>query len=286
MAFKAFLNSLEGVPEEWHTAYRKLEGESAGYQLDVEPVGGWTLEDVGALRRSYENESERRREAANNLKEWEGIGIPLSDVTTGLAELEELRRIDPEKEAEKLAQKKLEAGIEEVRTSANKEIETRDGRITRLTKALEDRLVVDVAREALAKHGGSEALLMPHIERQVKIEWGDDDTPIVKVLNDQGSPRMKDVKTGALMGIEDLVLSMKETKDYGGAFSGAGAAGGGAGGSGESSPAGGAGDSGEPKHRNDFPSNKEKAAWINKNGHDKFLSLPMPPKETPTKTRG
>jgi len=279
MALKARLDSLDTLDDSQKGFYKPAgEEEGSGYVLDVEPVGDYALEDVGGLRRALETQSSKRAEAREALERWEKLDRPLDQLQRDLGELEELRKIDPDKEAEKLADTKVKARIEEIQSRATEEITGLKGRIEKMTGFMERRLRTDVAERLIKEAGGEPELLMPIVERETRIRWADEDVPVVEVLNKDGAPRIKDAQTGAQMGLPDLIEEMKSRSTLAGAFKGLGAEGSGAG-----KPGARGNDAvraaGAPKHRGDFSNAAEKAAWVRENGLEAWQKLPLAPRE-------
>jgi hypothetical protein len=280
MGFKARLDSLDEVPEDEQVPVRTLyreASEGGGFILDVDATGDWDLQDVGALKRSLENETQRRREARTALEAWEALKVPISDLQKEREELAELRKIDPESEADKIVAKKVEAQLTEMQEKYREQMEAKDAETSKYKSWIENSLVRSVGQQALRDAGGSPELLMPIIERQSRVRWSEDQ-PVVEVMNEQGAARILDISTGKLMGIVDLVDELKRSPAYGGAFSGANPQGAGVPpGTPPRTPTE-AKVGGDPKHRGDFADRAAKSKWIHENGLDSFMALPMPPK--------
>ena len=120
-----------------------------------------------------------------------------------------------------------------------KELEARDGKVTKLTKALERRLVEAKLAEALAKHEADPKLL-PLLQLEgrnhIRVRETDDDFEEF-VADEKGNQLVADGK-GTPMTVDDYVSTTLKTM-YPGAFKGTGSSGGGA----SKSNAGGGGDS-------------------------------------------
>jgi hypothetical protein len=105
------------------------------------------------------------------------------------------------------------------------EIAAKDGRIGKLTKALEKRLIQAELTKAIAKARGDADLLLPHAEKYVRVKETDDDF-VAYVADEKGNPLVSDGK-GTPMDFDQLIEQTLKPK-YPRAFDGTGSSGGGA----------------------------------------------------------
>src|SRR5262245_7637775 len=139
MALKALLNSLDGLDDATKALYVEKDGK---FVLDVESVDGFALEDVNGLKTALGKERTRADRA-------EGLNVKFKDLDpdkarAALAELEELKKLDPSKEADKIANTKFEAAKAQLLEKHTGEITSREERIGHLTRTVEG-LLIDAA---------------------------------------------------------------------------------------------------------------------------------------------
>lgn len=223
MALQALVDDIETLDEGLRGFYRKLEIEDENnpmhahngrYVLDVAPVAGVAIDHTEGLKSSLSQARTERDDANKKLQTFDGID-PI-DVKTKLEKLEKLQKIDPTKEADKLADEKVQA----VKDAAQKEVAkltaTGKGREDKLTAQIRNLLLTSDAKSALSKHGGDVELLLPHIERQARVREKDDGSFVVEVLDKGGTTRLKDMSNP--MSLEDLVTEMKSIDPFAKAF--------------------------------------------------------------------
>ena len=215
MALKKVLENLDNVDESLKSLYAEKDGK---FVLDVE--GGF--EDVDGLKSALakERESARKAEQARKEreKELENLGMSTDEIKD-LIEKEKDRQSkqDLEKgEFEKLKNQLLE--------KHQKELGSKDERLSQVYKALEKQMITAEAVRAISKEKGVADLLLPHVQGQVKVEESDNGEFAVRVMGKDG-PRYND--KGEFMGIGDLVKEMKENEVFGRAFEGSNISGGG-----------------------------------------------------------
>lgn len=217
---KAFVESLAGV--EHADFYKEIEiGGKKGFVLDVEPVSGWNLEDVGGLKSALEKQKNEAFTAKQSLKSFEGLDP--KQVREQLARLDELSKNTPDVDkivAGKLSQ--LSKKFDDERIELTKRNDS-------LRSVVDETLRKQAAVQALASAKGNVDLLLPHVLSQTRTRETDGRF-VVEVVNADGSVRIKDANSD--MSIADLISEMKASPAYGVAFqgtdkSGSGAHGGG-----------------------------------------------------------
>ena len=222
---KAFLESIDGV--EHADLYKEVDigGGKKGYALNVEPVGGWGLEDVGGLKSALEKQKNEASSAKSALKEFEGLDP--KQVREQLARLEELGKGTPD--VDKIVSGKvsqLSKKFDEERLELTKRADS-------LRSVVDETLRKQAAIQALASARGNVDLLLPHVLSQTRTREVDGRF-VVEVVNADGTVRIKDANSD--MSISDLISEMKASPNYGVAFQGTDKSGSGAGGGGKHTP--------------------------------------------------
>lgn len=228
MAIKAIVDKLDDVNEALRGEYREGtadEGLEGKFVLAVEGSGGYALENVEGLKSALSKERGKREQLERDVVKFKDIDP--DKARTAFAELEELKALDPNKEADKIANSKVEAAKAQLLEKHTGEITTRDERIGHLSKTVENLMVDQVATAALAEAKGSVDLLLPHVQRQTRVKEVDGKF-VVEVVDKDGNGRIADAK-GTPMGIKDLIAEMKSSESFGKAFEASGQSGSGMG---------------------------------------------------------
>lgn len=271
MVMKAILDNLDGVSDAFKGEYTEKDGK---FYLAVEPVEGYALENVEGLKTALsaangkftgaEKELKKFGSAWDKDKGWQHSVDP-TKVKTAVAKYDEFSSFDPEKEADKVAQAKIDAMKQQLVDQHQAELGSATERNALLTSTVNDLLIKQEAATALAGAKGDAVLLMPHIERQTRV--GEKDGKFfVEVLDANGNVRIGDGK-GTNMTIVQLVEEMKKSSTFGKAFEGDGTSG-----SGKQQQGNGGGSSSGLKRSEMSP--QQKAEYQEKNGAQAFLKLP------------
>lgn len=231
MPLKATLteDQVNALPAHLKPEY-KLDEKAKVYRLDVEPVGGWALEDVAGLKTVLSDRTERHKEAAAKVAAY-------GDLTPEQAReaVEKLKALGDMGDKAKLD--KIVADMTgQVEKKYQSEIEKRDKALSTLSQQLE-RQIVDGELARLISgsgdprlKGASFPLLIGAIRSQVKVEK-------VQTADGEGlAARVMDPKTGAPllsrkqgdngpMGLEEYLLMLREDPKYAPAFPGSGSTG-------------------------------------------------------------
>lgn len=227
MPLKALLDSLDGLSDAEKALYKPVaEGDHAGkFMLDVEPVAGLSLENVTGLKNALSTTKSELETSKEALKGFDGLKLKPSVIKEKLSKLERLEKIDPETEAGRLAEEKINARLEEVNRGHSREIEKREGRERTLMSQVEKLLIDNQAAAAIAKHKGTPELLIPVLRPRLKVEEADGQFA-VKVLDEKGAQEFAIHDSKAVPAtIEDLVCKFKADPVYGRAFEGSGQSG-------------------------------------------------------------
>jgi hypothetical protein len=209
MALKAKLAKLDGLDETIKAMYR-ADGDH--FILDVEPVDGFKLEDVGALT----NALGRQKSEITELKDKVAKFGDLDPVTAKQAmdKLKELGTLDPAE----LAKERVKTALAQQQEQFNTQLSAKDAEISGMTKQLEAVLIDQAATAALAAKGGNIKLLLPHVKasaRMVKTDKGF----AVQVIGDDGHPRITATRNGtADMTLDQLVEEMSANEVFAAGF--------------------------------------------------------------------
>ena len=272
MALKAILESVDGLPDPIKSEYVEKDGR---FVLSVEPVDGYELDDVSGLKTTLSKVNGNFSSAEKELKKfgstwnkeknaWDHSIDPIK-AKTAIAKYDEFVNFDPNKEADKVAEAKVEAVKTQLVESHTAEMAAKEEEINLLSSTVSDLLIKQQATMALAEHKGDPELLMPHIERQTRVGRKDGKF-FAEVIDKDGQVRIGNAKAEP-MTISQLVEEMKKSPTYGKAFEGEGT-----GGSGKQPNGNGGGSPTNLKRSTMSP--KDKAAFLEKHGQQEFLKLP------------
>lgn len=221
MALKAIVDKLDDVNEALRGEYREGtadEGLEGRFVLAVEGSAGYALENVEGLKSALSKERGKREQLERDVVKYKDLDP--DKARAALTELEELRAIDPTKEADKIANTKFEAAKTQLLEKHTGEVKGLNDRIGYLSSTVESLMVDQVATAALAEAKGSVDLLLPHVQRHTRVKEVDGRF-MVEVVDAEGNARIADAK-GSPMGIKDLVAEMKSSETFGRAFEASG----------------------------------------------------------------
>ncbi len=227
MALKAILDTVDGLPADVAKEYTK--STDGKFVLQVTPVNGFALENVDGLKTALGKERENVRQLTEASKAFEGLDA--AKARDALTKVAEMANWTPEQKVKE----QMEALKSQILDAAGKEKATLQKKLDDLTKQLQNSLITSNAVQALAKHKakGDGKLLLPHVERQVRMRETDSGF-VVEVVDDNGNVRVNG--QGRNLTIEELVESMKKSDDFAPGFEGTGATGSGASGGGSGKP--------------------------------------------------
>ena len=218
MALKAILEKLDGLSDELKKEYKQRD--DGKYVLDVTSVDGLELAEVSKLQSALSKERENNRKANEKLKAFEDLDP--AKARDAIRKVEEMANWEPEQKVKE----QIEAVKSQMMDAHGKEKAKLQDKLDKLTKSLEDAMIVSVASQELAKEKGSVRLLMPHIKQQTRLREADGKF-VVEVIGDDGNPRLTG-SDGHPMSIGELIAQMKTQDDFASAFEGTGATGSGA----------------------------------------------------------
>lgn len=219
MALKAIVEKIEDAPEALREHYTAGTGDNEGkFVLAVEAVGGYALEDVQGLKSALGKERTQREKLERDVVAFKDLDP--AKARAALTELEELKKLDPTAEADKIANTKFESARTQLLEKHQGEMSALTDRNGFLTKTVEGLLVDAVATAALAEAKGSVELLLPHVKAHARVKEADGKFT-VEVVDAAGNGRIADAK-GSPMGIKDLVAEMRQSETFARAFEGEG----------------------------------------------------------------
>lgn len=205
---KLVIDKIEDVEEPFRALYEAKDGK---FHLKVDGI-----EDTSSLHSALRSERASRANLEKKVKAWESLGKSDEEIKTLIAQAEK----DEEDKAKKAGEfDKLREGMA---TQHAKDLKAKDDVVASMKKSLVRYLVDAQATAALAAAKGSADLLLPHVQRNVRVveESGE---YVVKVVDAKGEPRFNG--KGEPMGIADLVGEMRQSDIYGRAFEGSGQSG-------------------------------------------------------------
>ncbi len=262
MGLKLRVDTLDSVPEALRANYVEKDG---GFQLQVDGIDETISKLSDASRKAAkEAESERLRR-----KKWEEFGKTPEEIASIL---DVQAKLDEEKAAKAGEWDKLRAQMNEKHAQ---EIKAREDRLAAKDKAIHRHLIDSQATSAIAAAKGVPDLLLPHVQRHVRVQEKDEDYQVV-VVNAAGDPRVNG--KGDPLTITDLVAEMRQSEIFGRAFDGSGQSGSG------TAPAMGNGGTPNAKTKADLmkgasskaAQRKIRAAFVEANGgkYDAWAALP------------
>lgn len=219
MTIKAIVETTEGLPEAIQELYQPIEG-GEGFRLNVEPAGGYELQDVSGLKSALSKErgeADRLRKEVSRFKD-----IDPDRAREAMTKLHDLEQIDPEAAADKIAQQKIEAATKQLLGKHKDEITAREERIKALQGNVEKLLVDQVATVALSEAKGSVKLLLPHVQRSTRVIEREGKFS-VEVVDDDGNVKING--KGDPITISELVAEMRASDEFGRAFEASGKSG-------------------------------------------------------------
>lgn len=223
----AVVTDINSVDEGLRSFYVEQNGK---YVLDVAPSEGFALENVTALKSALVSERTLKADLETRAKDFETRfaayeGLDPTAARDALRRIETIANLDPEKEAERLADEKYKAKSSTLKTKYESEIEAlrtdANGKLTAAQTALEahrkqiQTLLVDNAISTHLAKLNPVADLRDAVEllarQSIKTKEVEGRT-IVQVVDPNGQQRFKDVLNGVPMTVEDLLTEMRESR--------------------------------------------------------------------------
>lgn len=251
------VDNLDAI-DEAHKALYEKDGDKFRLKIDGLPQP----EDTTNLKTALQKERKAAAEAAKRAKEYEGLGLTAEEIA---ALVEEKKKKD-ENDAKRAGDfEKLKAQMNEKHAA---ELKAREDAVSRMRGTVEKYLINSEATAAIAAEKGIPDLLLPHVQRFVKVVEQDGDY-LVQVVDTKGDPRVNG--KGEPLTISDLVKEMKSNEIFGRAFEGSGKSGSGT----PPNHNGPAGSGSDIKRRSDFKDEIDRGRWITEHGLEAYQRLPF-----------
>lgn len=212
MTLKAFVSDVSTLDESVQSMYKETEG---GYVLDVEEADGYSLENVSGLKSALGKERSSVDELTKKVRKYEKQyeGVDPEEYRTVKAEYERLVGLDPEKEADKIADAKINDKLTKKQKEWQKQHEETVAPLTAKLSVYEEQLhklmVENTINSTLADNGvlpGYAELLASQARSSAKLV-DSDGVPVVAVM-EGNTPRVRG--DGQNMTVADLVAEYKE----------------------------------------------------------------------------
>lgn len=255
MALQLVVDALDSVPEALRSEYTEKDGK---FHLNVDGLP--EVEDTTALKGALEKERKLNKEREKQVKAWEKIGKTPDEIAEMLATQKDAERERAEKAGDHAAilkQKQDEWEKERKRL----EDEVNASRTSERGAIVGERVTSALTRAQVTAEGAE--LLPDRLANRIKFETVDGKR-VLKIMQADGETPMAGSGTDGAATIDDLVK--EAVTKYPSLFKGSGAGGGG------KQPDAKAGGSGVTK-KSDFKSEKDRAAWVEKNGFEAYRAL-------------
>jgi hypothetical protein len=185
--------------------------------------GELELAPVSKLKSALEAERTNVRNANTKLAAFKDIDP--AKAKDALGKVESMKNWKPENEVEE----RIKLLKEELATAGKADKDAIQKKLARAEKQLQKTLVTNVAVEAIQRAKGSVKLLLPHVERSIRMrEQDNEDNPyLVEIVNEKGDVAVGD-GSGNPMTIDQLVAKFQASDEFAPAFAPSGASGSGA----------------------------------------------------------
>lgn len=212
MALKAFIESLDEVDEQIAGNYvERSDGE--GFVLDVESAGGLSLEDTSGLRSALQKERGEKRALAERVKVFDGF-----DIDQAREDREKIEAMKDAKPDEKWREQ-LAARERALTEKFNADIEAERAGKAEAHAQLGQYIGRASAMAAIATHRGNPELLLPIVERHIRVTRNDQGEFSAKVVGEDGHPRISQLAgQSGDMQLDEFVAGMAQDKRYQAAF--------------------------------------------------------------------
>lgn len=255
MALPFSVDTLDSIPEALREEYTEKDGK---YFLTVEGLP--EPEDNSGLKSALEKERKARAAHEKQVKAWEKIGKTPEEIAEMLAAAEEMER---KKAVEAGDHQKILNQHKSQWEKREKELmdELQAARTSELSILRSERVLGALAKAGATDEGAE--LLPDRLANRIKFETVDSKR-VLRIMAADGETPMAGTGPDGTATIDDLVK--EAASKYPSLFKGSGA-----GGSGKQ-PDANNGRSGVLK-KSDFKSEKERAAWVEKNGLEAYNAL-------------
>lgn len=208
MPLKAIVSDINQIDEAHRPLYVAKDGK---FILDVAPTDGYELDNITGLKSALGAERQAKSDLEARIKAFEGLDP--TAVRKTLTDFENLSKIDPEKEADRLAAEKIKTREALLTAEFEKKLnplqDTVQRRESQIKKLLVDNAIsislgalnpLDDARDAIALLAAQSMRV-----KEINGEFA------VQVVDEAGNPRIKDVH-GSPMGVADYLTELREKR--------------------------------------------------------------------------
>lgn len=219
--FPASVDDVQAVPQEYRGLYKKGEN---GFSLDEKLAKRM---DVSALTGSLRKERQAKTDLEKLVKGFRELGLG-DTPEEALAAIKAAQEGGDDEEGGDEGGKlsKIRAKHkQELEEAVRKAVGQKDEQLARMDRALRKNMVEREAVAALAKHKGSEDLLLPHVASRLKLIEEDGEF-VVRVVDRDGD--VESDGRGEPKTVDALVAEMRADAKFSRAFEGSGKGGGGA----------------------------------------------------------
>ncbi|QDP62313.1 MAG: hypothetical protein Unbinned8472contig1000_13 [Prokaryotic dsDNA virus sp.] len=266
MPLDPIVEDINEVDESVRGFYKETDN---GFMLDVQPKNGFALENVEGLKSALGKERATASELKSKMNKYSALGdTDPSELLSELESLRSLKDLDPNKEADKIAQSKIDSVQKQLVSKHTKELEQIQGSASKYKSQLQKVLIDDAAKSAIIAAGGDErtvAYMLDTVKKQLTLSETENGF-MTQVVDQNGHPVIGD-SNGNPQTLKGLVEAMKQDELWMGAFPGRSKSG-----SGRSSDSAGAGKPASGLKRSDMTSS-EKSAYIRQHGREAYLKL-------------
>lgn len=201
-------SSLDTVPEQFRPMYGTEVGDDGKYA--VNPVFAGVATAINGFNKTTKTLRQQLKSAAVDLSPLAEYGSTPDEILTGFQTALQTLKEGAKGKGEEV-QKQIESMKEALKAGHAKELGVKDQRIEGLQSQLYQLLVRDAANGAISKEDGIPDLLLPFVERQIKVSEADGKFS-VNVVDDSGEIRYGN--TGGPMTVSELVQEMKTKEMY------------------------------------------------------------------------
>lgn len=230
MALKAIVTNDEysKLPDGIKGEYVKLD--DGRMRLDVHPVDGWNLEDVGGLKSAYGKVTGTAKTLESEVAAYRELGMSAADLKEAVAKVKNLPNMTPSEKVDELKVQLEKQWLEKY--------EGKDGLLTKertareqALRSLEKLTVQDALRAALIAEGAEEdsiEIAVDYARKYVKAEPNGKGEYAAVVYGPDGEPRISPTPgQRGNMTVAELAKELKSQKGPDRFFRGTGISGGG-----------------------------------------------------------
>jgi hypothetical protein len=206
---KALVKDLNEVDEGLRQYYVEKEGV---HYLNVTPIDGYVLDNVDKLKSTVGALRKEKDDLETKFKAY--ADLDPAKAREAIKKVAEFTAIDPAKEADRIAEERLKARDEQLKTLHANELKTLSEKIAKRDSQVQKLLVANAIKSGLAKlnplEEAADALEMI-AERAVRLKETAAGDFVVEIVDETGAPRIKD-SAGNLMGVDDLLTELRDKR--------------------------------------------------------------------------